>query len=86
MPETLPLQEERQYFDANRERLLREHRGKFALIEGSELIGTFDTDENAYAEGVERFGNQPFLIRRIEETDPTAQFPALTFGLIRAHS
>lgn len=80
-----PLQEERAFFDANLDLLLKEHRGKFALIKGSELIGTFDTDENAYIEGVARFGNVPFLIRRIEEKEPTAQFPALSFGLMRAH-
>ena len=80
-----PLQEERAFFDANRDKLLREHAGKFALIKGAELIGTFDTDETAYTEGVDKFGNSPFLVRKIEETDPTAQFPALTFGLLRAH-
>ncbi len=84
MPEKL-FEEEIAFFDAHREQLLTEHRGKFALIKGAELIGTFDTDENAYAEGGERFGSQPFLIRRIEDHDPTAQFPALTFGLVRVH-
>ena len=80
-----PLQEERAFFDANRDKLLKDHLGKFALIKGSELIGTFDTDDNAYTEGVERFGNASFLVRKIEERDPTAQFPALVFGLLRAH-
>ena len=84
VPDT-PLEEERAFFDAHREQLLKEHPGKFALIKGHELIGAFDSDENAYTEGVERFGNSPFLVRRIEEQDPTAQFPALTFGLLRAH-
>ena len=79
------LKEERQFFEANRAALLKEHRGKFALIKGSELIGTFDTDENAYAEGIQRFGNVAFLIRRVQEEDPKAEFPALTFGLLRAH-
>jgi hypothetical protein len=78
------LQEERAFFGANIETLLREHRVKFALIKGFELIGTVDSDENAYIEGVERFGNVPLLIRKIEEKEPTAQFPALTFGLLRA--
>ncbi len=83
-PETI-LQEEQAFFEANRAALLKEHLGKYALIKGSELIGAFDTDENAYTEGVARFGNVPFLIRRIEEKDATAQFPALTYGLLRAY-
>jgi hypothetical protein len=74
------------FFEQQRAQLLKDHRGKFALIRGSELIGTFDTDETAYVEGVKRFGRTPFLIRRIEDEDPTAQFPALTYGLLRAHS
>jgi len=85
VPETLPLQEEREFFETNRDQLLHAHRGKFALIKGAELIGTFDTDETAYTEGVAKFGTAPFMVRRIEETDPTAQFPALVFGLLRAH-
>ena len=79
------LREEREFFEANRAALLKEHAGKFALIRGRELVGTFDSDENAYTEGVKRFGTSPFLIRRIAEKDPSAQFPALTFGLLRAH-
>jgi hypothetical protein len=81
-----PLQEELAFFEAHRDQLLKDHLGKFALIKGSELIGTFDTDENAYEKGVERFGRAPFLIRRIEATNPTAEFPALTFGLVRVDS
>ena len=84
-PET-PLQEEQAFFEANRAALLKDHQGKFALVKGSELIGTFDTDENAYTEGVAKFGNVSFLIRKVEEKDPTAQFPALTYGLLSARS
>ena len=82
---TTLLTEELAFFAQQRAALLQDHRGKFALIKKSELVGTFDTDEAAYAEAVKRFGREPFLIRHIEETDPTAQFPALTFGLLRAH-
>lgn len=81
-----PLKEELAFFEGHREQLLKEHLGKFALIKGAELIGTFDTDENAYTEGVGKFGIEPFLIHRIEEKDPIAEFPALTFGLVRVDS
>ncbi len=83
-PEVL-LHEELTFFATHRAQLLKDHPGKFALIKRSELIGAFDTDENAYAAGVAQFGREPFLIRQIVETDPTAQFPALTFGLLRVH-
>jgi hypothetical protein len=80
------LQEELAFFATHRDQLLKDHPGKFALIKGSHLIGTFDTDENAYAAGVAQFGREPFLIRHIVATDPLAQFPALTFGLLRVDS
>ena len=80
-----PLQEELEFFGANRDKLLVEHQGKFALIKGSELIGTFDTEENAYEAGVARFGNNPFLIKQVLETEPSVRFPALSLGLLRAH-
>jgi len=82
-----PLAMELEYFHAHRGELVASYRGKFALIKGGELIGAFDTDENAYRAGVARFGNTPLLIRRItaEDEDQPARFPALTVGLIRAH-
>lgn len=79
------LQEELTYFQGNLERLMVAHKGKYALIKGSELIGTFDTEENAYEAGIARFGNTPFLIREVTDTEPTARFPALTVGLLRAN-
>lgn len=81
----MPLEQEQAYFDAIRARLLAEHPGKFALIRGSELIGTFDSEENAYVAGLERFGNTPFLVKQILPEDPVAHLPALSLGLIRAH-
>ncbi len=50
------------------------------------MIGTFDTAENAYVAGVERFGNVPFLIKQIVEKEPVGHIPALTLGLVRADS
>jgi hypothetical protein len=79
------LAQELSFFETHRAELVRDHLGKFALIKGTTLYGTFDTDETAYAEGVTRFGRASFLVRRIERTDPTADFPALTVGLLRAH-
>lgn len=49
------------------------------------LLGTFDTAEAAYVEGVHRFGNTPFLIKEILPEEPVAHLPALSLGLLRAH-
>ena len=82
----MELQKELDFFQANRPKWLQEYKGKFALIKGTELIGTFDTAENAYVAGVERFGNVPFLIKQVLEEEPVGHIPALTLGLVRAHS
>jgi hypothetical protein len=78
------LREELEFFEINRAKWLEEYRGKFALVKGKRLVGTFDTAENAYIEGIQQFGNVPFLIKQVVERDPVASFPALELGLIRA--
>jgi hypothetical protein len=82
----MELQQELDFFNTYREKWVQEHKGKFALIKGTELIGAFDTAENAYVAGVERFGNVPFLIKQVLEKEPEGHIPALTSGLLRAHS
>ena len=79
------FREELAYFEEHCEELLRDHEGKFALVKGRELIDTFDTAENAYVAGVERFGNEPFLVKPIVQQEPTAQVPVLSLGLLSAH-
>lgn len=82
----MELKEEQAFFEANKAHWLAEHKGKFALIKGSTLVGAFDTQENAYVAGVQKFGNVPFLIKQILEEEPVTHLPALTLGLLRAHS
>jgi hypothetical protein len=80
------LEEEVAYFESKKPELLFSSEGKVALVKGQEILGLFDSEEQAYAAGLARLGNQPFLIRRIAKDDPTASIPALQFGLLRAHS
>lgn len=78
------LAEERRFYAAQRESLLRAYEGKYVLIKGSELVGAFDTPNAAYEEGLRRFGNVAMLIVQVRRDQPTSQVPALTLGLIRA--
>lgn len=80
----MELQAEQAYFEQIRSRLLAEHEGKFALIKGSELVGTYDTAENAYVAGVGKFGNVPFLVKQIDREDKPVHLPAMTLGLLGA--
>lgn len=67
-----------------RERLEREHMGKFVLIHGDEVVNVFDNFETAASEGLRQFGRNPFLIRRIGED--TVEVPiAVVYGLTDVH-
>lgn len=79
------LEEERRFYEAERSKLLASAEGKFALIKGSQLLGTFDTAGAAYEEGLRRLGNVPMLIVPILRQTPVEQIsPALHLGLIGA--
>lgn len=81
----MALEKELSFFQSIRQRLIDErHEGKFALIKGEELIGTFDDPETAYSLAVSRFGREPFLIKQVLREEPTEQLPAVTLGVLHA--
>jgi hypothetical protein len=45
-------------------------KGKYVVIHGDEVVGIRDTLNEALALGYERFLGEPFLVRKIQETDP----------------
>ena len=78
------LEQELKFFEEHRHELLAVNPGQFALIKGGELIGAFSTLQQAYNQGIERFGNVPILIRQILPADPAHKIPAFTQGLLCA--
>lgn len=80
----MPLEQELATFEAMKADLLVNHGGKFALIKDSEFIGAFDNAENAYTEGVHRFGRGSFLVKHISESAETYRNLALFTGLMNA--
>ncbi len=80
----MPLEQELEFYDRHREEWLAHYEGKFALIKGETLIGTFTKQEEAYEEGVKRFGRAAFLIQRVVKDEPPEQIPALFLGLLNA--
>lgn len=80
-----PLQKEREFFKANQAEWVKMHSGKFVLVKGEKLIGVFDSDQNAVAEGLRLFGSESFLVRGVNEKDETLRIPALMFGLLNAN-
>lgn len=81
----MALEKELARFEQLKANLLANHNGKFALIQGDDFIGAFDSAENAYTEGVKRFGRTEFLVRKIADREPVYTNQALSLGLINAH-
>jgi hypothetical protein len=80
----MSLEKELTLFAKMKPDLLKIHSGKFVLIRGEEFIGAFDSAENAYAEGVKRFGRETFLVKKVTEQDEVYRNQALGLGLMHA--
>jgi hypothetical protein len=65
----LDMTRENAAYEKARERLLRDHRGRFALIHGDEVVGIFATEDQATLEGYRRFGPVQMLIVQIGNED-----------------
>lgn len=78
------LETERQFLEKIRPTLASLCPGTIVLIKGEELIGTYNTMQEALIEGARRFGLAPFLARRADEPTTEISIPALTLGLLRA--
>lgn len=83
---SLELEKELKYFEEHKKEFLKHYEGQFVLIKGDCLGGSYTTEEEAYQAGIQKFGNVPFLIRRVTKEEETARFPALVLGLINASS
>jgi len=80
--DTSPLETELAYFEGNRAELLARSLGKFVLVKGKTLVGTFDSPDAAYDAGVSAFGAESFLIREVELVESLACVPGLFEGLL----
>jgi hypothetical protein len=81
-----PLAEERKFFAEQQSEWKKAHVGKFILVKGKQLTGTFNRAEDAVAEGARRFGTEPFLVRNVEQTENEVYIPALALGILNACS
>lgn len=72
------------FFEEHRAEWVNVHLSKYALIKGEHLEGMYASNYNAYVEGVNRWGNVPFLIKEVLREDRVEQSPALVHGLIYA--
>ena len=78
------LDEEIKYFDEHIKEWTTQYPGKFILVKGTNLMGTFDRYEEALTEGARQFKLDSFLVRRVEPATKEINIPALTLGILNA--
>ena len=67
--QTKPLKKETNYFNSHKQELLKTYANQFVLIKDEDLIGSFTSANDAYKVGVEKYGNEPFLIKQVLDLD-----------------
>jgi len=73
--------EELDFYNQNKEAFLHEYTNRYLLIKGRRLVANFADQDAAVAEGVRRFGNEPFLVRLSGAEMPKFTVPFLALGL-----
>lgn len=80
------LEKEREYFKKILPKLLTESRERIVLIKEEELVGVYNTFEEALSEGARRYGKESFLVRRVDDQQEEINIPALSLGILRANT
>lgn len=74
------LKTELETFENNNE-LLLEDEGQYALIHGTEIVGTYKDESDAIAEGYKKFGNVPFLVKLVAQVEMPVNFANNNLGI-----
>lgn len=74
------IEQELEFFGTVKDSLVEHHEGKYVVIHDSTVVSVWDTQESAYLDGITRFGNVPFLIKRILKTEQAEEIPLLFLG------
>ncbi len=77
------LSEETEVYEKNKSNLLRDHSGKFVLIKDKEIIEVYESQNDAIKVGIDKFGNSPFLVKKIEEIEPSQNFTSNLIQLVK---
>jgi hypothetical protein len=68
------LEKELATYEAEKKNLLSGTEGKFVLIRDGNVIGVFDSFNEAVKSGYEKFGNVPFLVKQIVAVETPVNF------------
>lgn len=68
----LTIYQEQEAFNKQLNNLMKKHRGKYALCKHGKPINYYDSFDEAYQAGLDRFGlDDHFLIAQVEKQYPT---------------
>jgi hypothetical protein len=68
------LEPELETFERHRDELLGKAEGKFVLIFREQIVGIFDTQNDAIQHGYRTLGNTPFLVKQILKVETPQNF------------
>lgn len=71
------LTEEMKLYRAKLAELVESSRGKFVLIHGDRIVGTYANIDEALVAGYEAFGNAAFFVKQVQPAEPPS---ALNFS------
>ena len=74
-PRMVSLSREQAVYEANLPRWLQEHEGAHVLIKGDEVVGFYETRDEALAAGYARFGVVPLFVKQITASEPIHHLP-----------
>ena len=69
-----PLEEELKTYEENKTELVKKANGKYVLIKGKTIVDVFESEQDAIKTGIGKFGNVPFLVKKIEEVEQTQNY------------
>ena len=75
------LETELRTYEQHREHLLGTAEGKFVLIRNEEIVGVYDSKMDAIAQGYQKFGNVPFLVKQILKVEAPLDFLSNLLGV-----
>ncbi len=75
------LDTELKTYEQHRDHLLATAEGKFVLIRGDEIIAVYESKMDAIAQGYQRLGNVPFLVKQIVKIEAPQNFISSLLGV-----
>jgi len=72
---TVSLKREQALFESNLPQWVQEHEYTHVLIKGEEVVGFYETRNEALAAGYARFGVVPLFVKPITASEPVHHIP-----------